>query len=249
MIKPITILFICLCSLSHLLGQDVDSLSTVAVKGKAYDFVMRVDTVHEYNSYTNDSMHYFNIHAVEVYYPGAKSYSRSNPKFIQRFNLKVEMLELWRYNEIPTRFLDANFDGYEDFEILHFPGMYWNSYQYFLYDPELKKFKKDTFLVKLTDPTFHKEKEYVHYEWHVGVNEFGHAVYKWQGDTLLLMGEEVMSNFGQDDNYLDCYGAKRVGDEMIEVECPEIKDSLQMAPCSMHTKGDQSCDLFERSAQ
>lgn len=237
---------------TSLVSAQNDNFSGIVVKGSSHDFVIRVDTVHEYNKYISDSMHYFNIHAVEIYQTGAKEYQQSDPKFLQNFPLKVEQLELWRYDEIPTRFVDVNFDGYEDFEILHFPGMYWNTYQYYIYDPDKKEFKQDSYLVELTDPTFHKEKEYVHYSWHVGLTEFGHAVYQWQSDSLILIGEEIITYLDSDDDQGSCNRLKRVNGKIVEMECLEKSDDEPMyglGPCLMHTHGEEECDLFENSVE
>lgn len=237
---------------TSLLSAQNNTLSGVIVKGNSHDFVIRVDTVHDYNKYISDSMHYFNIHAVEIYQTGAKEYQQSDPKFLQNFPLKVEQLELWRYDEIPTRFVDVNFDGYKDFEILFFPGMYWNNYQYFIYNPNKKEFTKDPYLVELSDPTFHHEKEYVHYNWHVGVNEFGHAVYRWQNDQLVLIGEEIVSFSGIPGDQWSCSRKKRLNGKMEEKDCLEFSEEDQkygLGPCKMHTNGAQECDLFENSVE
>ena len=250
-----TFLFLLICTLYTHAQEDlssaqrenrdhfIDNLSTVtAAKGPSFEFVLRVDTIHRYNEYSQDSMHYFNIHAVEIYNAGVQSYNRNSPAFLQRFHISVEGLELWRYTDIPARLVDVNFDGYEDFEVLYFPGMYWNNYQYYIYDPDHQNFKEDTALVQLTDPTFHADQKYVHYSWHIGVNEFGHAVYQWQGDTLVILGKEVQSYLpGPNGDEWDCYSAKWINGERKEMDCPDNTPEgpiYGLGPCSMHTHMD-----------
>lgn len=223
---------------------SVDTLSTVVIEGKTFDFVLRIDTVHEYNEHISDSMHYFNIHAVEIYHHGAASYSREDDKFLQRFLTNITGLELWRYQEIPASVLDVNFDGFEDFEVLDFPGMYWNSFQYYIYNPDQNTFIQDPYLVELTDPTFHEEDELVHYSWHIGVNEFGHAVYEWEGANLKLIGKEVIIYF---EDQWSCSRLKRVNGELIEVKCFEVSNDAYkygIGPCSMYTRRDEKCHLY-----
>ena len=230
-------------------GQKNDTLSTTVIKGKSFDFVLYIDTVHEYNKINSDTFHYFNIHALEVYHSGAKNYRQKDCTFLQYFPIEVKQLELWRYDAVPTRFVDVNFDGYKDFEMLHFSGMYWNNYQYFIYDPEKKKFIKDPYLTELTDPTFHPEKEYIHYNWHIGVNEFGHAVFQWKNDTLLLLGKEVINYYEEDQ--VDCIRLKRINGELKECDCLESSSPVLfgLGPCRIHSANKEECELFEYSTQ
>lgn len=87
---------------------------------------------------------------------------------------------------------DMNFDGYKDIRLLSWLGTnFYTQYRCWLYDSDSGLFKEDTSMTKLYNPYFDPEEQFVHTYWRFGLNEFGHSIYQWQNDSLVLKASEV----------------------------------------------------------
>lgn len=94
-------------------------------------------------------------------------------------------------------FDDINFDGIKDIHIVNQTGMYWGTELHWVYDREAKKYVSVPILSEVNWPEVYADKKLIHSYWRIGLAEFGHAIYGWEGkECVLLKQEKMYENFG-----------------------------------------------------
>jgi hypothetical protein len=79
--------------------------------------------------------------------------------------------------------VDANFDGYEDLQLLSQCGGTGNcSYEFYLYDPKTNQFVHNDFLSNLATPSFDPAKKQVTSSSNSSVNDWQNAIYQYAHD-------------------------------------------------------------------
>jgi hypothetical protein len=92
--------------------------------------------------------------------------------------------------------VDANFDGYQDLELLNDCGATGNcDYDFYLYDPAQGRFVHNEFLSGLGTPEFHPAKKQVTTSWNSSAVDYSSSVYEFRdGDYIEIEREESDEN-------------------------------------------------------
>ncbi len=88
--------------------------------------------------------------------------------------------------------VDANFDGYNDLQILSNCGGTGNcSYDFYLYDPAANKFIHNDFLSNLSSPEFHDENKQVITHSHGSASDWENDTYQYENGRYTLIHQEI----------------------------------------------------------
>lgn len=88
--------------------------------------------------------------------------------------------------------VDANFDGYNDLQILNNCGGTGNcSYDFFLYEPSTNQFVHNDFLSNLSSPEFHEDKKQVSTHSHGSASDWENDTYQYEKGRYTLIRQEV----------------------------------------------------------
>jgi hypothetical protein len=89
--------------------------------------------------------------------------------------------------------VDANFDGYQDLQLMNQCGATGNcSYDFYLYDPKENRFVHNDFLSNLTTPSFDQSKKQVTASSNSSVSDWENETYRYQSDgRYTLIHKEV----------------------------------------------------------
>ncbi len=88
--------------------------------------------------------------------------------------------------------VDANFDGYQDLQLLSFCSAKTCSYNFYLYDPKANRFVLDKFLSGLSSPAFDPAKKQVSQGWLLSAYEGGSETYQYGNDgQYTLIGKQA----------------------------------------------------------
>jgi hypothetical protein len=98
------------------------------------------------------------------------------------------------------RMVDANFDGYPDISVLANDGGAGpnNSYNFYLYNPETRKFEFDEDLSELTQTEIDPVRKEIRSAWRNGAAEHGYESYRFSGGKLELV-ERIIETYHYDD--------------------------------------------------
>lgn len=110
---------------------------------------------------------------------------------IQSIKPEPQIIEPYYDSTIVFIVEDMNFDGRKDFRLLR--GATTNlqtSYDYWFYNAAANKFVADTALQYFQNPSFDAVSKTVHTWWRQGFSNFGHALYKWNKNKIVLIAEE-----------------------------------------------------------
>jgi hypothetical protein len=158
---------------------------------------------------------------------------RSIDIFNSRTNEKVQSIvpEEFEHNRIldsnAVFFVeDMNFDGYSDIRLLNWTSIsFYTTYWYWFYNPVSKHYERDTTLEKYMNPYFDQELKTFHTFWRVGLQEFGHAIYKWQNGTLELKVEQI-ETWGIKEGEPGLLTTRKMVDNKIDVDDIEVDENL-----------------------
>jgi len=90
--------------------------------------------------------------------------------------------------------VDANFDSYNDLQILSNCGGTGNcSYDFYLYDPAANKFIHNDFLSNLSSPGFHDENKQVTTHSHGSASDWENDTYQYEEGRYTLIRQEISS--------------------------------------------------------
>ncbi|MGP8095383.1 MAG: XAC2610-related protein [Candidatus Sulfotelmatobacter sp.] len=78
--------------------------------------------------------------------------------------------------------VDANFDGYQDLQLLSTCGAKTCSYNFYLYDPKANRFVLDKFLSGFSSPAFDPAKKQVSQGWLLSAYESAGETYQYEND-------------------------------------------------------------------
>lgn len=108
--------------------------------------------------------------------------------------------------------VDANFDGYEDLQIVNNCGATGNcSYDFYLYDPAKNQFIHNDFLSQLTTPRFDLAKRQLTTAYTSSVTDFENDTYQFKNATYTL----IQSVIGRGDSITGrIYTYQRIGGQM-----------------------------------
>jgi hypothetical protein len=99
--------------------------------------------------------------------------------------------------DVEVRAIDANFDGYQDLELLNDCGATGNcDYDFYLYDPTENKFVFNKFLSGLTSPSFDAVKKRVVTMWNTSAADWGSSTYEFRNGRYVEIEREESSKFG-----------------------------------------------------
>jgi hypothetical protein len=87
--------------------------------------------------------------------------------------------------------VDANFDGYQDLQILLICGAQNCSYDFYIYDPKTNRFVHDNFLSDLKNPVFNQTKKQISQGWLFSVNDGGGETYQYENGQYTLIQREI----------------------------------------------------------
>jgi hypothetical protein len=88
--------------------------------------------------------------------------------------------------------VDANFDGYQDLQLLISCGAKTCSYNFYLYDPKANQFVPDKFLGGLSAPSFDQAKKQVSQGWLLSAYDSGSETYQYENSgRYTLIRKEV----------------------------------------------------------
>jgi|GEM_PF-6045965 len=79
---------------------------------------------------------------------------------------------------------DCNFDGYPDFYFFNYMGNVNSTYNFYLFNPKIKRFIYNDALSQLTDPWFDKEDKIIGTSYRGSASNHGSEEYTFTGDTL-----------------------------------------------------------------
>jgi len=83
--------------------------------------------------------------------------------------------------------VDANFDGYQDLQLLSSCGAKTCSYNFYLYDPKANQFVLEKFLSGFSIPTFDPAKKQVSQGWLMSAYESGGETYQYEKDGRYVL--------------------------------------------------------------
>lgn len=87
---------------------------------------------------------------------------------------------------------DINFDGYIDIGVLSWTSTtIQKTYDFWVFEEDKELFKRDSTLDTIWNPAFFPEHKVVYSNWRVGVNEAGHAIYKYEPNKLTCLVEKA----------------------------------------------------------
>jgi hypothetical protein len=88
--------------------------------------------------------------------------------------------------------VDANFDGYQDLQVLATCGAKTCSYNFYLYDPKTNQFVLQKFLSGFSSPTFDPAKKQVSQGWLLSAGDSAGETYQYEdGGRYTLIRREV----------------------------------------------------------
>ena len=94
--------------------------------------------------------------------------------------------------------IDANFDGYQDLELLNDCGATGNcSSVFYLYDPAEGKFDFDKFLSGLTSPEFDVTKKQINATWNSSAIDWGSSTYEFRNGEYVEIERFVSDDSGE----------------------------------------------------
>jgi len=100
--------------------------------------------------------------------------------------------------ESAAQSVDANFDGYQDLELLSDCGATGNcDYDFYLYDPAENKFVRDKFLNGLTSPTFDATKKQIITGSNSSAVDWTTSTYEFRNGKYVEIEREVSSESGK----------------------------------------------------
>lgn len=112
--------------------------------------------------------------------------------------------------------VDANFDGYQDLQLLSNCGATGNcSYDFYLYDPKTKQFVHNDFLSQLTTPSFDPEKKQVTIHSNSGASDWSTEIYQYRDDRYTLIYRQESSS-DKDRVTVKTYELRRGKMELVE---------------------------------
>ncbi len=88
--------------------------------------------------------------------------------------------------------VDANFDGYQDLQLLSACGAKTCSYNFYLYDPKINRFVLEKFLSGFSSPSFDPAKKQVSQGWLLSAGDSAGETYQYEdGGRYTLIRREV----------------------------------------------------------
>ncbi len=88
--------------------------------------------------------------------------------------------------------VDANFDGYNDLQILNNCGVTGNcSYDFYLYDSATNQFVQNAFLSGLGTPTFDVAKQQVRTSWNSSAGDWEADTYQYENSHYTVVHQEI----------------------------------------------------------
>jgi hypothetical protein len=88
--------------------------------------------------------------------------------------------------------VDANFDGYEDLQVLSTCGAKTCSYNFYLYDPKASQFVLEKFLSGFSSPSFDSATKQVSQGWLLSAGDSAGETYQYEdGGRYTLIRREV----------------------------------------------------------
>lgn len=97
-----------------------------------------------------------------------------------------------RHAEDVLAAVDANFDGYNDLQILNNCGGTGNcAYDFYLYDPAANEFVHNEFLSNLSSPEFHAENKQVTTHSHGSAADWESDTYQYENGRYTLIHQEI----------------------------------------------------------
>ncbi|MGP0017015.1 MAG: XAC2610-related protein [Candidatus Sulfotelmatobacter sp.] len=94
--------------------------------------------------------------------------------------------------------VDANFDGYQDLQLLSFCSAKTCSYNFYLYDPKVNRFVLDKFLSGLSSPAFDPAKKQVSQGWLLSAYEGGSETYQYENDGQYTLIRKEATTWDRD---------------------------------------------------
>ena len=160
-----------------------------SAENKEFIFYVEIDTNLVNPDWNGRAIYDFDIDWVHVL-------RKPDKVHIQSFApIGCDMIEINDYNGYtPTNLItlkDYNYDGYMDMRLPNMAMMYLYPATFYIWHPETQTFHYDSTLSATYSPEFDRKTKTVHQTWHIGVNEFGHEVYQWNGRKLELLAREL----------------------------------------------------------
>ncbi len=137
-----------------------------------------------------DTVNYLDASCCALWVNQVNIIAHNNPSKVQVIPIEGFRIESFIDSNMVVIIEDVNFDGYNDIRVLNWLSVSWyTEYNYWLYHKGTKQFVQDTLLNRMMNPYFDQQYKTIHTYWRYGLNEFGHALYQWNGDTIVLMRE------------------------------------------------------------
>jgi len=112
-------------------------------------------------------------------------------KNIQTIKPEIFIHEPYLDSNFIFQYIDVNFDGQKDIVLVNWisTSLYTTSW-YWIFDPNTQKFLEDSSLNHLMNVQVDQNKKCIYTYWRIGMNEFGHAIYQWENNKLILKIEQ-----------------------------------------------------------
>jgi hypothetical protein len=170
------IIFILTFSTHHLFSQ-----TTWTFEDDQHIFTLHLDTLDCGGSTDDDCLSVTAIHIKNTLHPDKSQIIQTDVFTLNGFpdTGKIFIIE------------DINFDGYKDIRLISWVSTnLQTTYWYWVYNVSEQRFQRITDLDEIMNPEFNLNTKTIHSWWRDGFFAFGHALYKWDLNKIILIAQE-----------------------------------------------------------
>lgn len=163
--------------------------------------------VFEANGFAQDVWHFDDDHFnISVYTNSVKydstahAYGRAvtkveiekNNEIFQTITPEIFVHEAYHDSSFIFKYEDVNFDGHNDIALVNWISTnHQTTAWYWIFNPKNQKFIQNTSFKDLMNVQVDANKKCIYTNWRIGMNEFGHAIYQWKNNELILKIEQT----------------------------------------------------------